>query len=180
MRQINLLPEKLQKAEKARNIKTSIMFTVLPVLFGICIIHFFLSAKVSVLREMVDQPLMLKDTTEVRPIRRQVIRLNNDISKFINQNSDIVGIYSKYFFSTNTLRIIGSVSTNKVWLKALSLDIQEGTCLIEGKSFNTRLVSEFMLELKRLAYFEKVELISMGKESQSEESEIDFKIVCQL
>ncbi len=72
---------------------------------------------------------------------------------------------------------MGKITTHKVWLTRLSLDNSNGICQMDGKSFNTRLVSEFMLEFKKIPYFENVALISMEK---GPDEKVDFKITCKF
>ena len=52
---------------------------------------------------------------------------------------------------------------------------------ITGRTAQTQLVSEFMLELKKLAYFKEVKLTSiMKKKATSGDEGIDFNLACIL
>jgi Tfp pilus assembly protein PilN len=180
MRQINLLPLEIQRAEQIRSIRNSIIVILAPVLAVLLGIHFLLTYAVQQTALRAAQPPEQIDTPEINQVRTALRSEELKMSQFVNSNKPMIQLITKDFSMTDILKVINTVIENKVWFTSLKVDTESKRCEIDGKSFNTRLVSEFMLELKRAAYFQDVELISMNISNNAANDEVDFKIICLL
>jgi len=180
MRQVNLLPTDLQQAERIHFFKKAGLFLLSPTLILLIMGHLILQARLNYLQDLSKQPLALKETKETRELNEKKKEAKQQVRVFYDENKSILERFVKKFSVAHMLKFIGQIAKEKVWLLSLSLEVNKGECRIEGKSFNTRLVSEFMLELKRLPYFKNVELVSMNKGKGTEIKEIEFQVVCRL
>ena len=122
----------------------------------------------------------MREPPEISRLRKEIARSELEMQRFIDKNRVALDISSKYIPCPYILKTIGDITLDMVWLTGLSVDSENGTCQIDGRSFNTKLVSEFMLELKKLPYFRSVELPSMEKGTEPERKEIEFKITCKF
>jgi Tfp pilus assembly protein PilN len=180
MRQVNLLPERLQQAEEKRIIRDSIIITISLTLLLVLSLHFLLVSRVIRLKKIIDRLTIAKETPEVRELRKEINRLKTEEQTFINKNRvflDILAMGTSYPYILNS---IGEATSNKVWLTKLSVDAKNGICQFDGKSFDIQLVSEFMLELKKMAHFRNVELTSMERGKEMGEKAVAFRITCNL
>lgn len=180
MRQVNLLPEENQKSETMRLIRNSLCKNFLPVIAGMIPIHFFLAFSLSDLERTVQIPQRYHETPRVLQIRQEIKNMKSKASGLFASNKDLVVNFLANLPSSQLLKKIGNVTSERVWLTNLALDMSKGMCEMNGRSFNIRLVSEFILELKRLPYFTSVELVTMEGNQKEKEGEINFKIVCKL
>ncbi len=180
MRQVNLLPEESQRIETLKFIQRTLAFLFVPTLVVLFGISFAMDRHIEILRHAVDKPMAFQETAETRKLDQDIANTEKELKIFGDEHRVLIKTFVKRVPTAYLLKIISRLSENKVWLKGISLDHQQDICRIEGKSFNTRLVSEFMLEIKRLPYFRDVELVSVGKEAVKAASEVDFQIVCHL
>ena len=177
MRQINLLPEPLQKAQQKKMIVSSAMATVGSIVLVILVIHALLSLGMANLENQLNNPTTYKDTAEFVQLREKINAAREKVKAYLGQYSAVVEAYVNNSSTVDILRIAGTSSKHKVWFTKFVLSNKAKNCEIEGKSFNTRLVSEFMLNIKKTTFFETVDLISMEK---SPDDKVTFKIVCTL
>jgi Tfp pilus assembly protein PilN len=129
------------------------------------------------LESKIQHPPANIDTIEFAQLRAQTQQMSNNIQKYINQYGAVINAYGDNYFSVDILRVIGNISQHKVWFTRLNLNNKTRKCEVEGQSYNTRLVSEFMLEIKRAPFFDNVALISMEK---GQDDRVNFKLVCTL
>ncbi len=177
MRQINLLPVSLQQAQNKKKITYSFLITLGPTIFAIVVIHFLIVVFVSNLESKVKHPAANVDTTQFVALREAIQKKSDDVQKYVDEFRVIIDSYMDNYLSENILTVIGNISYHKVWFTHLELNNKNKTCEIQGKSFNTRLVSEFMLGVKKAPFFDNVTLISMEK---GQDEKVNFKIVCVL
>ncbi len=177
MRQINLLPESLQKAQYKSLVIRSAMLTFGSTLAFIILIHAGLAVMVGNLESKIQNPPPNIDTIEFAQMRQQIQDKSNNIQKYFSQYGAVIDAYGDNYFSVDIMKVIGTISQHKVWFTRLNLNNKKRTCEIEGKSYNTRLVSEFMLGIKKTPFFENVALISMEK---GQDEKVDFKLECSL
>ena len=180
LRQVNLLPEEIQKSEQLRFLRFSLTVIFLPVFVVLFLISSLLNGCIQNLEETARQPLAFQETTATRDLKKKIEQQENVLGDFAQENTGIIETYVKNSPTAYFLKVISRLSAQKVWLTGIALDTQGRTCKIKGKSFTTRLVSEFMLELKRLPHFQEVELVSVGKEGVKPGAEVDFQIICHL
>jgi len=176
MRQINLLPESLQQAEQMRLLRNVAVVICIVSLGAALVLHMLLSFGVNTTRANVDQSLMAHQDEFVR-IKQEIQNAKGQMKDLYSKEEVLILLLSKHLSNAHMLKVMGQLTGERVWLTGLNLDIQKSECELEGRSFSTRLVSEFMLELKRMPYFREVELINMDK---GKSTEVTFKILCHL
>ena len=176
MRQVNLLPANIQEAEKKRALMNSILITAGLSLLVLFFIHLLLVARVSKLQRLAQRPVTFQDTEETSLLRQQKEELNKHIEGFIQDNKVSLEVLMEQFSYANILKVIGDAAAGKVWLRAIDIDSQKGKCEIKGRTFNTRLVSEFMLELKKFSCFKTVNVSSMEKDKGEGTKELGFTV----
>ena len=179
MRQVNLLPEGLKKTANLKAERSALIVTGGIALAIFVFIHVILVIQIKGLEIAANQPLFFEEATQTGQLKG-LIESKKKIQKLVKKNRDVLEIFAKHSSSANILDTIGDITRDKVWLNRFLLDLNAGQCTIEGRSFNTRLVSEFMLELKKLPCFENVELVSMDKGTKKGDEEIDFEIICKI
>jgi len=180
MRQVNLLPEEIRRVEIIQFIQHTLAFLLVPTMVLLFIISFFMNMHIRNLKRTAEQPLDFHETAETRELKEKIETRETQLKRYGHENEILIKTFVKNSSASYLLKVISRLSENKVWLKAIVLDAQQNTCHIDGKSFNTRLVSEFMLEIKRLPYFRSVDLVAVGKQAVKTEAEVDFQIVCYL
>ena len=177
MRQVNLLPDETRKTETLRFMRNSLLILLAPV-FGLWfLMNLLLNIQIGALKRTAAQPLAFQETGETQALKTKIANLEKKIQEYGDQNKGIIETFVKKVPCGYLLKNIGCLSEDKVWVNAISFDTQKKECRIDGKSFSTRLVSEFMLELKRLPHFEGVDLVSVGKETRKTTQEVDFQII---
>lgn len=180
MRQVNLLPDKLRLSEERMPIIKSVIACVCLTLFVILSIHLLLAAGVGRLERTERKLTSMREPPEISRLRKEIARSELEMQKFIDKNRVPLDILSKYLPCPYILKTIGDITLDMVWLTGFFVDSENGTCQIDGRSFSTKLVSEFMLELKKVPYFKSVELPSMEKGTEPEKKEVQFKITCKF
>jgi len=179
MRQVNLLPEELQKAQSLKIIGSSLLFNIGAVVIFVVLINSLLSFWITNLETVALQPLALKENNEITQIRAKISEIEKETGMIFKKNRDIMEVFARNSSFSHLLKVIGNVTSDKVWLTSLTFVMKDRRCKMDGLSFNTRLVSEFMLELKKISYFKNVELLSMEKEGRGIK-EVAFTIECEL
>ena len=180
MRQVNLLPQDMQQADRINFMRKAGLVLFTPVIVLLIIGHILLQTRLGYLKRTSEQPLAFTETQETRELGRRKKEARKKIRDFYAKNENVIEKFVKKFSVAHMLKSVGQIAAEKVWLQSMVLDIPKDVCRIKGKSFNTRLVSEFMLELKRLPYFQNVELVSMSKGQVKDVKEIEFQVVCRL
>jgi len=180
MRQVNLLPGETQRVEIIQFIQHTLAFLFAPTIILLFLISFLMNMHIRHLQKTAEQPLAFQETAETRQLKKQIDSLEKELKIYGHDNEALIKAFVKRSPAAYLLKVISRLSENKVWLRGITLDAQQDICRIDGKSFNTRLVSEFMLEVKRLPYFRDVELVSVGKQAVKTASEVDFQIICYL
>ena len=178
MRQINLLPEQMQKTEQQKILRNFFVVTLIPTLIIVCVIHGLLWWYLqSVKKTATERSTDYSQINEFGDVKEKIDTLSAKIEDFYRAQKPVLASIAQQSFSPFLLKNFGDAASNRVWFKRLALDYDGKICRIEGRSYNTRLVSEFMLELKKLAFLKSVELSSMEK---SPEGNVDFMIICNL
>lgn len=177
MRQINLLPESLQQAQNKKKILNSFFVTLIPTVFAVGAIHILTILFIANLEGQVKHPAANMDTMEFMALREEIQKKADDLQKYTADYGALINSYMDNYLSQDILRAIGAISHHKVWFTRFELNNKNRACEIQGKSFNTRLVSEFMLGVKKAPFFDNVTLISMEK---GQDEKVNFKIVCVL
>ena len=180
MRQVNLLPEDIRKAEEVRKVRHSLIFTIGAPLLGIVTIHLLLLLLVYQLRTAASQPLGFQDTPQIGVVREKIDQIQSLAGDFSQQHQGAVKILCRLRSPVGFLLHLGEVVREKVWLTDIQLDYGKKICELTGRSFNTRLVSEFMLELKKMNAVENFELVSMEQKESPSTPEIEFKLKIHL
>lgn len=175
MRQINLLPETLQKAQAQSRITKSLLITLGPAVLAMALIHVFFVFVLSYLEKQAKSPVVNVDSGGFEQLRDQIQQQKVGLEKYYGQYRAIIDPYTSNYFTRQILEKSGEMTHHKVWLTRINIDNMKRSCELEGKSYNTRLVSEFMLNIKRTSYFENVNLISIDK---ARDEKVNFKIVC--
>ena len=179
MRQVNLLPEELKRTARLRMTLNSLLVTAGASLAVLIFIHFLLAAQIKSLDFLANQPLFLEGEDQTGQLK-ELVSSKKKIQQLVEKKRDVLEIFAKHSSSANILNAIAAITKDNVWMNKFLFDLNTDQCIIEGRSFNTRLVSEFMLELKKLPCFENVELVSMDKDTQKGAEEIDFEIICKI
>ena len=177
MRQINLLPEQMQKTEQQKIVQNSFVLALIPTVMIICVIHGFLSWDLQNVKKAAEQSTDDNQINEFGDVKGKIGALSAQIENFYKAQKPVLLSMAQQAFSPFLLKNFGDAASNRVWFKKLELDYEAKICRIEGRSYNTRLVSEFMLEVKKMAFFKSVELSSMER---SPDGQVDFMIVCNL
>ena len=173
----------------------------------ILVIHGLLAVKINVLKkakqgQMPKMPAGSREDPDGLHFSEDIQRLAADLQDFISQNKNLWEFVDQSFRSSVILKDIGRIADKRIWLTNFTLDSLQGHCELEGSTFYTRAVSEFMMELKKLPYFKMVSLTTMERGTQEGKEEadsskdstepsrvsttdkdsrrIDFKIHCQL
>ena len=180
MRQINLLPEEHRQNENLRIIRSACCLILLPLALGFAVIHVVLVFSLNGLQREAQKPPAQQETLESQHIRQEIIKAKQKAQGLVDQNKDLVERFLVNFYFSKILDKIGAAALDKVWLTGLNVDTLGQVCEIDGRAFNTRLVSEFILALKQIAYFKAVDLSVMEADQKAKEGEIAFKIVCNL
>jgi len=179
MRQVNLLPEELRKIQKIRVARNSALLTLLPVVLLVGVLFGLLSFWVGGLEKKTLKPQVSKDKLLSSQFSTEAKKVESEIRKVLDSDKDIIESFLRASSTSSILKVIGNTTADKVWLTKLSFDRKMKSFQISGHSFNTRLVSEFMLELRRLPVFKNVALISMEK-GEKGAHQAAFSIECKL
>ena len=177
MRQINLLPESLQKRQYQKMAVNSAAALGSLTLVVLACIHLLLSTSVAKLENQVHHPAAYMDTMEFVQLREQIQGLGEEIKNYVGLYRPVLEAHLDNYSIVSILGLVGNMSNHRVWFTRFSLNTKTRDCEIEGKSFNTRLVSEFMLDMKKTPLFDNVTPISMEKGT---DEKINFKIICKL
>lgn len=180
MRQVNLLPEDIRKSEEIRKVRHSLVFTIGAPLLGIVVIHLLLVLLVHHLKTAASEPLGFQDTPQISAVREKIDQIQSSAGDFSRQHQSAVKIICRLRSPVGFLLRLGEAVREKVWLTDVQLDYGKKVCELTGRSFNTRLVSEFMLELKTMNAVENFELVSMEQKESSSTPEIEFKLKIHL
>lgn len=177
MRQINLLPQKIQQRQRLAILRNSFCLTILPTVIGMVFVHGVITGQLAMVEKVFRSPQAFQETAESRRIQQEMDSLKASATEFFVREKDLIELFVVNLPISEIAKDIGRSVSQKVWLTKLDVDMFKKTCTIDGQSYNTRLVSEFILELKKLAYFKKVQLITMGEEQKASTGEVDFKII---
>ena len=175
-----MLPEEMQRANERRFVIKSLVTTACLLFLVVLSIHLLLAAGVGRLERVERELASMGEPPEISQLRKETARLELEMQGFINKNRVPLDILSKHLPCPYILKTIGDITLDMVWLTGFSVDSQKGTSQIDGRSFNNKLVSEFMLELKKLPYFKSVELTSMERNAEPEKIGVEFKITCKF
>jgi len=113
-------------------------------------------------------------------LQNEIDLINNNISSFVDKNKFFLHLIDNKFNYRNILISISNTVGDQIWLNSYLIDSQKRICEINGFSPNTNLVSEFMIELKKIPYLSDIKLTSMKKVLNEKNSNISFKIICDL
>lgn len=180
MRQVNLLPEDIQKTERIKIIINSLLTTLVPVILGMALLHFLIVFRLHSLQRVVNQPYAQPELAQFQELRQEIGKIKSAAQGSFSRDRELIEYFVVNLPFSEILRNIGNIAQERVWLTGVTVDGQSNICEIEGRSFNTRLVSEFILNLKQYYFFQSVELLSMGEDKTGKEEETHFKIVCSL
>lgn len=180
MRQINLLPDNLKNKEKLRFLKKSLLCTVGVSLLVMVLVHFILILRVGSLEKALSNPAIYGGSEVIKKLQKDIDIVIKDTRRDMKRSQYFAELLDKNLMFSSVLQNISNIASDKVWFKRVKIVVDGKNFEIEGKSFNTRLVSEFMLDLRKLAYFKNVDLITMEKNDDGVKKEIDFKIACKL
>jgi len=180
MRLVNLLPEENQKKEQWRMVRLSFGMTFLPLALGLILIHALLGLQLSAVEQALRQPKRQGESAQIAKLRQEISAVKAKGQKLVTTDKELIKYFVVQPASSRILKNIAQVADEKVWLTEFVLDSAKETCDIGGKSFNIRLVSEFMLGLKKLLYFEDVALVTMEEGAKDKDGEVTFKVTCRL
>lgn len=177
MRQVNLLPEDLQTSQYQKRIARSVLLTGGSTLLVMAVLHVLIALGVAGLEDRVRRPQTYADAAEFVELREQVRILKDDVSQYVGRYRTVIEAYMDHYATTAILKTLGKAGRQKIWLTRLTVNNTTRVCDMEGRSFNTRLVSEFMLGIKKNPFFDNITPISMEK---GPEQIIHFRITCDL
>ncbi len=177
MRQINLLPEPMQKIEEQKVIRNAFGVSVVPTLIILIVVHVFLSWYLQDVIKMTGYSTDYSQVNEFGDIKEKIDVLSVQMGNFYRDQKPVLMSVAQQSSPPFLLKNLSVAASNRVWFKKMELDFDGKICRIEGQSYNTRLVSEFMLELKKILSLKSVELNSMEK---TPEGHVNFMIVCNL
>ena len=180
MRQINLLPETVRGVEKRALVAKAVMVLIGSAAVIILLSHFFLLWRISCLKKTISHLRDIGGITAGSPLDRQLNQSGSQIQKYIDENKALTEVLTKDFLSLPLLKTIGDAASGRVWLTAVTVDSKTETCQISGNTYNTQLVSEFMLELKRSPFFKNIDLASMEKGKETQLKEMSFTVTCEF
>ena len=176
MKDINLLPERyLQQERKRLMIRTGLL--VWSLTFVIMVVSYvLLQREVGRLVVLTKDPQSFQENPEILRLRGEIKAIKGSALSFIGENREVAEIAIRNFSAADILADVGQATLDRVWLTKFTADPKGKLCELNGKAVSTRLVSEYMLELKRLPYVADLELVSMGKK----EDGIDFELRLSL
>lgn len=180
MRQINLMPKALQEAEQKRFLIASLVVVLGPLAVVLALVHGVMQSRLSTLQRLAEDPLALSSSPEIVEMSRQIQTLKEETRRFVGDRQAVLELISRQALAPQVLTLTANAVTDRIWLQNLELDYLKNVLLVNGRSTETRQVSAYILELKRLPYFKSVELVTMGKDAAPGQEEIDFKIQCAL
>lgn len=177
MRQINLLPEDIQKAEAQSLLRNIAVSAIAPLVAVMLLMHGVLAWYLTSLNQEARQSPGTVPSIEADHLREKVDQKLGEAQKFFYHHKALFYHDIRRILTLRILAKLGTMADQKVWVKRFELDYKQKITRISGQSYNTRLVSEFMLELKKLQFFSEVELSSMEK---GPDGKINFLVVCRL
>lgn len=180
MRQINLLPEEVRRIAKERSNKNFVIFGTAFTFLVIASIHFLLAWRIGSLKNELKRSNAVRENPGFIQLQKEINQLEKETERYVKENRALLEILTEHLASGPILKVLSDAASGKVWFIGLSIDVHNKICRINGRSLDTQLVSEFMLELKRSSCFKKIDLTSMEKQSAPEEKEITFTITCEF
>ena len=180
MRHINLIPKEYIWQSTRRIIRNSLIISIIVFISIAIVTHILFSSKIELLEQLLNSTRIKAEKTTINNVHGEINIINDTINNFLNTNEFYIDLIQKQFNIKDILITIGNIIGDQIWLNGYTLDSRKGICEINGFSPNTNLVSEFMLELKRIKYFNNIKLTSMKKLSEKSNSLISFRIVCVL
>lgn len=181
MREVNLLPTSYQKKERNSVIIKSVFLMIVLLVLFLGSLYVAISWGILHLETVLGYRAASQVNLEMKELKGQLIALDNQMKDFYVRKQLVVEGYMTSAALINLLERAGDFTSDRVWLTELECHAFQKQCSLKGKAFNTRLVSEFMLDLKKLSFFESVDLVSMGKEeSQNIKEGIDFALRCHM
>lgn len=180
LRQVNLLPREMLQVEHLRSLRSTFLLVMLPILFVLLIIHALLNLSIRGLEESGRRPATWWFSPEMDSVQDRLEAMGKNAIQFMTSHKELLTGYVHHENTRDLLTRVGNSALNKVWFREVKLNNGSQKLELYGASYQARLVSEFMLELKKIPYFDQVELVSMGKESRGANEEIDFQITCLL
>lgn len=180
MRQINLLPLEDQKKGQFIVIRNLLVWTFVPMAVVLFLLHGIVVLWLGVLNTFVQNPYRQQETAHAQQLQQQIALVKSSIRDFVEKNPGQVRLFVVPLSMTDILTNISNAALDKIWLNEFSIDLSKQTCELAGESYTTRLVSEFMLQLRELPYFKKVDLVSMEKDDPRQGEGVRFKVSCKL
>ncbi|MDD5449292.1 MAG: PilN domain-containing protein [Candidatus Omnitrophica bacterium] len=180
MRQINLLPEEVKHTEIGRINKNVIIVGIGLIFLAMTLVHFSLVHRVTALKKTLKQLNAVKGYPGLGQLQKEAVAIEKEKARYASENKALIDIMAKHLASAPLLKSISDAAYGRVWFTALAVDPQKEGLRITGRAFNTELVSEFMLELKKMASFKKIDLASMEKQESADGEEINFAINCEF
>ncbi|MDP2653140.1 MAG: PilN domain-containing protein [Candidatus Omnitrophota bacterium] len=177
MRQINLLPEQMQKVEQIKTIRNAFVLVLAPILLVMAVVHVLLAMHLQNMKRLAERPMDYIQTREVGEVKVRIDEVLSKMRDFHAGHEILLESIAQRASTPVILVNLGEMAQSRVWLNDFNLDHESKTCRIAGQSFNTRLVSEFMLELKKVPFFKNVELSSMER---GQDGKVGFSIVCYM
>lgn len=179
MRQINLLPEGLHMARERYQCKVSLGLTIFLTVLVIVMIHTMLGLKIRRL-EKISSELIPPETQETRleTLKKEFKLVYSERERYRKDNCIFSSVLRGRISYPDVLTALSYATHQKVWLKMLKLETENGILELSGSSFNTDSMSEFLFRLKGLPFFVSVTLVTMEKEPGTDI--INFNVKCQL
>ncbi len=178
LRRINLIPKDVQNEIAKQGMTMSITTLVISLVSIMLIAHIVLHARIAALDGELKTHIKESKGADIKQLSRDVALLNERKEVFINRNNTLLEIIDRRFPVYDILYRFGNLANKKVWLSRCKIKGRRRMCEINGRSWNTHLVSEFMIELKKEPYFESVNLVSMEKGASTDE--VLFSLICYL
>lgn len=179
MRQLNLLPADLQQKQQTARLRNVLIVLIIPTVILMGGIHYALVRHIDRLNDTVQNPPSPLETPEIQALRREIQSVRSGIESLVGSHYLAMELFARQLMPASVLKDTANGARGKVWFDQMEMDMTKRVFSIKGKSFNTRLVSEYMLELKKMPYFSAVDLESVSKENAGGQA-VEFLINCHL
>ncbi|MBN1492849.1 MAG: PilN domain-containing protein [Candidatus Omnitrophica bacterium] len=178
MRQINLLPEAYQHQMRMAALKKTMIVSAVIVIVCIVPVHIWLADGVKGLKNELTAIKLSRAMPELDKVRSEVTLLRNERNAFVSENQALLEIAAQRVHYKAMMKLIGDSARNKVWLNSVTVSSQKKTLEMKGKAYDAQLVSEFLLEIKKIPYFNTVDLTSMQSNTAADGTTITFSLTC--
>lgn len=178
MRQINLLPQEIQKTRERHLFILSLAITVSLIVLIITVWHLLLNINIRRLESISSRltpAVTIKNKFET--LKKEFAQTAAEREKFLQDNSALMPVIRSRIPYSDLLKALSHTTYEKVWLNEFKLESRSGVLELSGSSDNTESVSEFLYRLRRIPFLASVAPSAIER---GENDIINFKVRCML